>query len=218
MPALPLFTEVPGWQFSLLLLLDLVLMFVVVPAFGAGDVRRDLLLLCQFGVAAVAVVLIAEAHWLRGAIAASFAVPVLTRLLPGLLPQAASLAMVLGFNLLVTAVTARAVFGAGEVNNHRIAGAVFIYLNIGVVFSLAFSALLLADPHAIGGVSERRSSRASELVHLSITTLTSIGGAPVEIRSPVGRSLADLEAVIGQLFPAILLSRLVGLTLLRHRG
>jgi hypothetical protein len=46
--------------------------------------------------------------------------------------------------------------------------------------------------------------------------LTGLGDPPVRPDSAIARSLMDLEAMIGQLFPAILLSRLVGLHL-SHR-
>ena len=48
--------------------------------------------------------------------------------------------------------------------------------------------------------------------------MTTVGDGKAMPHSPFARSLADLETVIGQLFPAILLSRLVGLHLSRSTG
>ena len=47
----------------------------------------------------------------------------------------------------------------------------------------------------------------------SFVTLTSIGYGDIVPLHPLARSLAILEAVIGQLFPATLLARLVSLEL-----
>ena len=51
--------------------------------------------------------------------------------------------------------------------------------------------------------------QAGELVYFSLTTLTSTGYGDILPVHPAARSLANLEAVIGQLFLAILLGRLV---------
>lgn len=48
-----------------------------------------------------------------------------------------------------------------------------------------------------------------ELVYFSLTTLTSTGYGDILPVHPAARSLANLEAVIGQLYLAILLARLV---------
>ncbi len=125
--------------------------------------------------------------------------------------------MAFAYNVLVTAAMARAVFGAGDVNHHRIAGAVFVYLNLALLFAIAYAGLTLLAPHAITGLSPRPSAHAAELLHFSVTRLTSIGDGTVTARSPLAASLSDAETVIGQLFPAILLSRLVGLHLSRSR-
>ena len=99
-------------------------------------------------------------------------------------------------------------------NHHRIAGAVFVYLNVTLLFAMAFAGLTLLAPHAMSGLSARPSAHAAQLLHFSITRLTAIGDGAVVARSPLA---TGLETVIGQLFPAILLSRLVGLHLSRGR-
>ena len=51
------------------------------------------------------------------------------------------------------------------------------------------------------------------LVYYSLTTLTSTGYGDLLPTHPLARSLSNLEAVIGQLFPATLLARIVTLQL-----
>lgn len=207
----------PDWQFSLMLALEIVFLFVAIPALSAGGVDRSVVTLLQLVLAGTAIALLAKSVLLRLALATSFGLALLSRLLPGLLPHAITLGMAFAYNLLVTAAMARAVFGAGDVNHHRIAGAVFVYLNLALLFAIAYAGLTLLAPHAMSGLSPRPSAHAAELLHFSVTRLTSIGDGTVTARSPLAASLSDAETVIGQLFPAILLSRLVGLHLSRGR-
>jgi len=216
-PALrSLFAREPEWQFSLMLALEAVFMFVAVPALSTGQGDRDLVTVLQLVLAGTVIVLVANSIWVRLMLGGSFAVAILARMLPGVVPQVSTVAMSLIYTALVIAVVARAVFGSGEVNGHRIAGAVFVYLDVGLLFALGYSALSIADPAAFSGVPA--GPRFSQMIHLSITTLTTIGGSQVVPQSPIARSLMDLETIVGQLFPAILLSRLVGLHLSKSQG
>lgn len=216
-PRRVLFAREPGWQFSLMLALDVIFLFVAIPALSTDEADRPVVTLLQFILASTTIALIAKSTWLRLVLAMGFGATLLARLLPGLLPQTITLSTVFAYNLLVTAAMARAVFGPGEVNHHRIAGAVFIYLNIAWLFALAYAALTLAVPDALSGLSVGMPSHASEMIHFSFTTLTAIGNSHITLHSAFARSLADLETITGQLFPAILLSRLVGLHLSRAR-
>jgi voltage-gated potassium channel Kch len=51
------------------------------------------------------------------------------------------------------------------------------------------------------------------LTYFSLSTLTTTGYGDVVPVLPLARSLANLEAVMGQLFPATLLARIVALHL-----
>jgi hypothetical protein len=59
-------------------------------------------------------------------------------------------------------------------------------------------------------------SRGS-LLYFSFVNLTSVGFWDIVPVHPVARSLANLEAVVGQLFPATLLARLITLQLEARR-
>ena len=211
------FAHEPGWQFSLMLALESLFLFVAVPALSAGEAGRSPMELVQIVLAATAIALVTRSPPLRVALAVSFGLTMLSRLLPGVMSQTITLSVIFAYNLLVTGAMARAVFGPGDVNHHRIAGAIFVYLNVALLFALAFSLLGLFSPGAIAGFPQTSPARASEIIHLSFATLTSIGDGTVVPTSPFARSLADLETIVGQLFPAVLLSRLVGLHLSRPR-
>jgi hypothetical protein len=213
----PLFAREPGWQFSVMLALEVFFLFGAIPALSAGEADRNISTLLQLALAVIVIGLIARATWLRVILLASFGLALAARLTPGLLPQARALGLGLLYNLLATAETARAVFGPGEVNHHRIAGAVFVYLNIALLFALAFVALNIADPSAIAGPDPSVRIHFADMVHFSFASLTTLGDIHLAAQSPLATSLTDLEAIIGQLFPAILLSRLVGLHLSRGK-
>ncbi len=53
----------------------------------------------------------------------------------------------------------------------------------------------------------------SRLIYFSFSTLTSVGYGDVHPVHRIARSLATAEALIGQLYPSILIATLVGLSL-----
>jgi len=57
-----------------------------------------------------------------------------------------------------------------------------------------------------------------ELLFMSFTTLTSVGLSDVTPIKPFARALVMLEEVIGLAYVAMLVSRLVGLTIFQRRG
>jgi hypothetical protein len=111
-------------------------------------------------------------------------------------------------------IVARAVFRTGRVTYHRIVGAVLLYLLVAVGFATLFMFVGLSIPDAFKGISfEDDAALASQLFYLSFTTLTSTGYGDIVPVHPLARSLCNIEAVIGQLYPATLLARLVTLQL-----
>ena len=111
-------------------------------------------------------------------------------------------------------VVTQAVFRPGRVTYHRIVGAVLLYLLIAVTFSMLFALVGISFPGAFGGMTfEYNSSVSSRVLYFSFVTLTSTGYGDVVPIHPFARSLSNLEAIIGQLYPAILLARLVTLEL-----
>jgi hypothetical protein len=109
---------------------------------------------------------------------------------------------------------ARAVFGGGRITYHRIVGAILLYLLIAVVFATLFAFVGLTIPDAFKGIAfEDDSALASSLFYLSFVTLTSTGYGDIVPMHPVARSLCNVESIIGQLYPATILARLVTLEL-----
>jgi len=117
-------------------------------------------------------------------------------------------------------VVARSAFAPGRVTYHRINGAVLLYLTIGQIFVGLYGLTGLFAPHAFSGLNfaEENPRLASDLIYFSFVTLTTVGYGDITPVHPIARSLCNLEAIIGQLYPATLLARLVTLELEdRHR-
>jgi hypothetical protein len=117
--------------------------------------------------------------------------------------------------LTLSAVVARAVFAPGRVTFHRVIGAVLLYLNIGLIFVALFAFVVLFVPDAFTGLGSPQGyfAIAGKLIYFSFVTLTTTGYGDIVPLHPYTRSLANIEAIIGQLYPATLLARLVTLEL-----
>jgi hypothetical protein len=122
-----------------------------------------------------------------------------------------------GFNLLVTSLVALRAFGPGRVTAHRVQGAVLVYLNVAALFAITFALIETHAPGALraatGPIPTVPGARTSELSYFSLSTITTAGYGDIVPVHPLARSLANLEAVFGQLFPATFLARLVALHL-----
>jgi ion channel len=212
------------WGDSLLTALTillLVMMFVVAPlqALGIFAFQVCELLLAIFLVAgvfvmsgsrtAVAAMLVALAMIVTGAVLRIRSPSILD------LNLFAGAWLIVGVTLAWT--VARATFAPGRVTYHRVIGAVLLYLTIALIFAAMFTFLGTFDPKAFIGLPVQDSPKlATQLIYFSLTTLTTTGYGDVAPLHPLARSLCNLEAVFGQLYPATLVARLVTLEL-AHR-
>lgn len=109
------------------------------------------------------------------------------------------------------------VFRRSRINLHCILGAVAVYLHLGLIFALLGTLLVLHvgdKAYAFADALETEHVRLlSRMIYFSFTTLTSVGYGDITPVFPLARSLANLEGLCGQLFPAILLARLVSMEL-----
>jgi len=116
-------------------------------------------------------------------------------------------------SITLTVVVGRAVFAAGPINYHRVIGAVLLYLNIGLIFVALFCFVALLVPNAFNGFGPLQDnlSVAGNFIYFSFVTLTTVGYGDIVPLHPIARALTNVEAIIGQLYPATLLARLVTL-------
>ena len=197
-----------------LTILLLVLMFVVAPLQATGHIVFQ-----AFGFL-VALVMIAGALFISGSTTAFIAMLIafgmnLTAALHRLSdPSALDIHLVAGAWLILAItlgwVVARQVFAAGRVTYHRIIGAILLYFLISLMFVALFALVGQLIPKAFSGIAiDDSTALASNLIYFSFVTLTSTGYGDIVPVHPIARSLCNLESIIGQLYPAILLARLV---------
>ena len=109
-------------------------------------------------------------------------------------------------------VVAKMVFGPGDITYHRIMGAILLYLTIGLTFVALYTFVGLAVPQAFSGMTIADTPTfADTMVYFSFGTLTTAGAGDLAPAHPIARCLTNIEAMIGQLYPATLLARLVTL-------
>jgi hypothetical protein len=111
----------------------------------------------------------------------------------------------------ISTVIVQAVFAPGRITHHRIEGAIILYLNIALVFTAIFRLIQELNPDAFASIPAHQAEAAatSTMLYFSFTTLTSTGFGEILPVDPFARSMANLESVVGQLYLAILLARLV---------
>jgi len=124
------------------------------------------------------------------------------------------------FLALLEAVLAVRVVREGPVNRHRIQGSILLYLLLGLIWSQAYQciALLIPDAFQIAAPFQGIEDMVLKLNYFSFVTLTTVGYGDITAVHPFARSLATLEGLTGQLFPAILIARLVALQIESSRG
>lgn len=132
-----------------------------------------------------------------------------------LIPQVVNPIMTAFFSAILIVVIIIQVFREGPINGHRIAGAICVYLLLGMLWGSLYLSIEFVWPEAFSFAQTPASlgvhSRAGRLYYFSFITLTSVGYGDVLPVYSVAQTIAMLEAVVGQLFPAILIARLVSM-------
>jgi voltage-gated potassium channel Kch len=203
---LDLFLLQPLGQHGVVGGLVLSMVFSLMLVSGVGAVAKSMLTtLSVGGIVLVALVL----HWLRvWAGGQSLA-----------MSDAATAAI---FCIVLALVVLAQVFREGPITSHRIQGAVAVYLLLALAFASGYQLIELQWPHAFAPPPATATSPAaglgSRFVYFSLVTLTTVGYGDISAVHPVARSLVTMEALVGQLFPAILLARLVSMEVVHRRA
>jgi hypothetical protein len=124
------------------------------------------------------------------------------------------------FVLLVSGTIVVAIWEAREVDVDTIVGGIAVYLLLAVAFATSYQLVEFIAPGSFvaaveggdrWGPWESSPGVYPRLFFFSFVTLTTLGYGDVVPASPVAAGLASLEALIGPLYLAILIARLVGL-------
>jgi hypothetical protein len=204
------------WGLSALLVVQVLFVFVLPPLVHVGilgdtAVSVAFTLLLVAGVAAVSKSRMARA--LTATVAAATGV-VHWAYYAGGMKGLATLNAVLSLVVmgLLAGVVLLQVFREGPMTLHRVQGAVAVYLLVGLMWAAVYELIALHWPGAFQ-LPDAASWSPSNLEYFSFSTLTTVGYGDVTAVHPIARSAAMLEALVGQLFPAILIARLVSMEL-----
>jgi hypothetical protein len=125
------------------------------------------------------------------------------------------LSTVLGFvfDVFIVVVIFRRVFATDQPNSETIFGALCIYLLVGFTFASVFGMVAAVQPKAfyldpltnLHAVPDR-----FDFIYYSFATMTSLGAVGITAVSAPARSLSVIEAIIGVLYLAVLIARLMG--------
>ena len=105
----------------------------------------------------------------------------------------------------------RYIFRQENVTLETIYGAIAVYILIGILWVFLYNLTELFHPgsFSLAAVLEAESKKA--LYFFSFVTLTTLGYGDITPVSGPARSLAMLEAIVGQMYIAVLIARLVGM-------
>jgi Ion channel len=106
------------------------------------------------------------------------------------------------------------VLSKGAVTADKIYGALCVYLLIGLTWGFMCLTLEGVQPGSFLVGQARSSGSAKDpatLVYFSFVTLSTVGYGDITPLSPPARAFAFMEAILGQIYLAVLVARLVGL-------
>jgi voltage-gated potassium channel len=196
--ALPLFRGVPGGGLRFSILLCLVL---IASVYVNSRQRWTFIVALVVGLAAVSSV----------AINASTGSPI---------ARIVSTSLGLGLLSLTTFMMLNTLIQAVDVSQDTIVGGICVYLMIGLGFALAYMLAITLEPtalihagHPIGEVSGDSSAQSAKILYFSFVTLTTLGFGDITPSGEMAQMLVTAEAIIGQLYIAIFIARLMSLYL-----
>ena len=113
----------------------------------------------------------------------------------------------LAFFLLIAVALLRRVFRPGQINVHRLVGAVALYVALAVTWGLAYQMVCLVRPGSL--LANGSPAGPQDAMWFSFVTITTVGYGDVVAVLPMARALAGLEALTGVLYPAVLIGMLL---------
>jgi Ion channel len=111
----------------------------------------------------------------------------------------------------------RQVLRVGPITTRRVQGSVAVYLLLGILWAVWYEVVELLQPGSFGISGQKGRAILPQLAYFSFTTPTTLGFGDIVPLSPLARSLVVLEALVGQLFPVILIARLVTMEIDYHQ-
>ncbi len=119
--------------------------------------------------------------------------------------------LVIAFYLINISLIGRSVMKSDALVDDRVYGGIAVYLMIVVVFAVIHHRLSVRMPGAYRSMTGPADGRLNwaDFLYFSFATLTTTGFGDIVPVNAFARSLASMEAVVGVLYPAVLIARLV---------
>lgn len=106
------------------------------------------------------------------------------------------------------------------VNEEVIYASIVLYLLFGICLTLVYFAIVVMEPSAFGGkivldASDAHSTSKvlQELIYFSLVTQTTLGYGDLSPTLGSARIIASFQAILGQLYLAVVVARLVGIAI-----
>ncbi len=128
--------------------------------------------------------------------------------------QLVNMCILLVFSLGSIWIASRHLLLSGAIDLNKIIGAVCIYLLLGLNWSVFYLFINMANPGSFHGLTSTAiGTQFSEFMYYSFVTITTVGYGDITPAKPIARTVANLEAIVGQFYVAVLVAWLVGMYL-----
>jgi hypothetical protein len=218
----PFWVEDRGLSFFLALLVLITVFVPMVRLSRSGRIGLDLIFALMLFSGAIATIRHRILLYLIVAVTVlEFAADLIVEFNPSLGHRGLDTAVKISGMAILAVMTLRHTFRPGPTSVHRVMGGVAAYLLIGLTWAFGYKLLMERLPDAIhfqSFVSGTPTGEPSRLIYFSFSTLTSVSYGDAYPVHRIAHSLAMAEALIGQLYPSILIATLVGMSLQARSG
>lgn len=105
------------------------------------------------------------------------------------------------------------ILGSRQITIDMLSGAISVYFLLGIMFGYLFSLIELHQPNSfhLPEGTDINGRNISVLIYFSFVTLTTLGYGDATPITEIARSVVIIEAILGQMFIAVLVGQLVGM-------
>lgn len=123
------------------------------------------------------------------------------------------MAVLLIFQSISIWIAFRYVFSPGSVTLNKLMGGICLYLLLGLTWNILYVYLFSVDPSRFVGISEETIANGNvywDMTYFSFVTLTTLGYGDIQPVGQIAKALAYSEAIVGEIYIAVLIGALVG--------
>lgn len=123
--------------------------------------------------------------------------------------------LIIGIFCITILLILKRVFGPGEVNHHKIIGAILVFILAGNMFANLYGIMdhVLPGAFSLPESAIGMGNKHANFLYFSYTTLTTTGFGDITPVHPIAKSMVSLEQLFGLLYPILLIGRLVSLNI-----